>query len=169
MNGMGVMTHDRRVFPVKSVLAVDRHNDIAVLKIEANDLTPLPLARSAPVGSTVYCLSHPALTSEGDENAFFTFTQGVVSGRFRIDLRGKGAINVLAITADYGQGSSGGPILNQRGAVVGVVCETVSLSPDADSCDTQMTWKFAQPASSILAIVGGQPAAKQWSTKSASR
>ena len=39
MNAMGVMTHDRRVFPVKSVLAVDRHNDLAVLKIEADDLT----------------------------------------------------------------------------------------------------------------------------------
>jgi serine protease Do len=160
MSGVGVMTHDRRVFPVRSVLAVDRHNDIAVLKIEADDLTPLPLARSALVGSTVYCLSHPALNSDGDENAFFTFTQGIVSGRFRIDLRGKGAINVLAITADYGQGSSGGPILNERGAVVGVVCETVSLSSDANSCDTQMTWKFARPTSSILAIIGGQPAAK---------
>ena len=160
MNGMGVMTHDQRVFPVKAVLAADRHNDVAVLKVAADDLVPLPVARTVPVGATVYCLSHPALTSEGDENAFFAFTRGAVSGRFRIDLRREGLVDVLAITSDYGQGSSGGPILNENGAVVGIVCETVSLSSDVQSCDTQMTWKFARPSSSLLALVSGQPPTK---------
>ena len=38
---------------------------------------------------------------------------------------GETPVNVLTITADYAQGSSGGPILNEYGAVVGMVCQTL--------------------------------------------
>jgi S1-C subfamily serine protease len=43
----------------------------------------------------------------------------------------------ITITADYAQGSSGGPILNEHGAVVGMVCQTLTISDDND--DSQMT------------------------------
>ncbi len=155
MKAVGVMTSDGRVFPVKAVLAADRLNDAAVLKIEATDLTPLPLARSVPVGATVYCLSHPLINYLGTENGFFAFTQGIDSGRYRTRLSGETPINVLTITADYAQGSSGGPILNDHGAVAGMVCETLTISDDND--ESQMTWKFPRPSSSILALVKGSP------------
>jgi len=151
MKAVGVMTSDGRVFPVKAVLAADRLNDAAVLKVEATDLTPLPLARSVPVGATVYCLSHPLMNYLGTENGFFAFTQGIVSGRYRTRLMGETPINVLTITADYAQGSSGGPILNEHGAVVGMVCQTLTISDDND--ESQMTWKFSRPSSSILALL----------------
>jgi S1-C subfamily serine protease len=154
------MTSDGRVFPIKAVLATDRINDAAVLKVEATDLKPLPLARSVRVGATVYCLSHPLMNYMGTENGFFAFTQGIVSGRYRSQLRGETPINVLTITADYAQGSSGGPILNEHGAVVGMVCETLTISDDND--EGQMTWKFTRPSSSILALLGTfQAALKQ--------
>ncbi len=137
----------------RSELAVDRLNDAAVLKVEATDLMPLPLARSVRVGATVYCLSHPLMNYMGTENGFFAFTQGIVSGRYRTRLMGVTPINVLAITADYAQGSSGGPILNEHGAVVGMVCQTLTISDDND--ETQMTWKFSRPSSSILALLQG--------------
>jgi S1-C subfamily serine protease len=89
----------------------------------------------------------------GTENGFFAFTQGIVSGRYRSQLRGETPINVLTITADYAQGSSGGPILNEHGAVVGMVCETLTISDDND--EGQMTWKFTRPSSSILALLEG--------------
>lgn len=156
MKAIGVMTSDGRVFPVKAVLAADRLNDAAVLKVEATDLTPLPLARSVPVGATVYCLSHPLMNYMGTENGFFAFTQGIVSGRYRTRLMGETPINVLTITADYAQGSSGGPILNEHGAAVGMVCETLAI-PD-DNGESQMTWKFSRPSSSILALLDGSNA-----------
>lgn len=158
MKAVGVMTCDGRVFPVKAVLAADKLNDAAVLKIEASDLTPLPLTRSAAVGSTVYCISHPIMNCTGTEQGFFAFTQGIVSGRYRTKRMGDGHINVLAITADYAQGSSGGPILNEYGAVVGMVCETFSVD-DGDG-GNQMTWKFARPASSILPLLQGESSTK---------
>jgi S1-C subfamily serine protease len=153
MKAVGVMTSDGRVFPIKAVLATDRINDAAVLKVEATDLTPLPMARIVRVGATVYCLSHPLLNYMGTENGFFAFTQGIVSGRYRSRLMGATPINVLTITADYAQGSSGGPILNEHGAVVGMVCQTLTISDDND--ESQMTWKFSRPSSSILALLEG--------------
>jgi S1-C subfamily serine protease len=156
MKAVGVMTSDGRVFPVKAVLAADKINDAAVLKIEATDLTPLPLARSVPIGATVYCLSHPVMNCMGSEHGFFAFTQGIVSGRYRTKLMGDSPVNVLTITADYAQGSSGGPILDEYGAVVGIVCQTFAI--DDDDGGNQMTWKFARPASSILAILEGSSA-----------
>jgi S1-C subfamily serine protease len=89
----------------------------------------------------------------GTENGFFAFTQGIVSGRYRTRLMGETPINVLTITADYAQGSSGGPILNEHGAVVGMVCQTLAISDDDG--ESQMTWKFARPVSSILALLQG--------------
>jgi serine protease Do len=153
-----VMTSDGQVFPIKAVLAADRLNDVALYKIDATNLTPLPVARSVPVGARVYCLSHPILDSMGTEHGFFAFTQGIVSGRYRTRLVGETPLNVLTITADYAQGSSGGPILDERGAVVGMVCQTLAIG-DEDG-GNQMVWKFARPASSILAILRGERAAK---------
>jgi len=153
MKALGVMTSDGRVFPIKAVLAADKLNDVAVLKVEATDLVPLPLAKSVPVGATIYCLSHPLMNYMGTENGFFAFTQGIVSGRYRSRLMGATPINVLTITADYAQGSSGGPILNEHGAVVGIVCETLTILDDDG--ENQMTWKFARPSSSILPLLQG--------------
>ncbi len=160
MEAVGVMTDDGRVFPVKAVLAADTQNDVAVLKIEADNLPPLPFAPSAAVGSTVYCLSHPELNSMNNENGFFAFTKGMVCGKFRLRLSGDKPLNVLAVTADYGKGSSGGPILNEHGAVVGMVSSTMALLDDNEG-NVQMTWKLTRPSSSILAMIGGTPMANK--------
>ena len=152
---VGMMTSDGQVFPIKAVLAADRLNDVALYKIDAAGLAPLPVARSTPIGATIYCLSHPVMNVAGTEFGFFAFTHGIVSGRYRTKLTGETPVNVLTITADYAQGSSGGPILNERGAVVGIVCQTLAIG-DEDG-GNQMVWKFARPSSSILAILKDTP------------
>ena len=68
MKAVGAMTSDGRVFPIKAVLAADRLNDAALFKIDAIDLTPLPMAESVPVGATIYCLSHPVMNCMGTEH-----------------------------------------------------------------------------------------------------
>jgi S1-C subfamily serine protease len=77
------------------------------------------------------------MNSTGTEVGFSAFTPGIVSGRYRTKLMGETLVNVLRITADYAEGSSGGPILNEHGAVVGIVCQTVAIG-DEDS-GSQMT------------------------------
>ncbi len=157
---IGIMTDDGRVFPVTAVLAADRKNDVAAVKVEADDLVPLPIAADVPIGATIYSLSHPALDCGGMDNAFWTFTSGIVSGKLRLRLDGRELVDALAVTADYAQGSSGGPILNEQGAVVGMVCHTMSLCADGDPGSMQMTWKLTRPSGSILRLFGsGTPAA----------
>lgn len=154
---VGVMTADQRLFPVQAVLAADAHNDLAVVKVEADNLIPLPVAPSVAVGAPVYGLSHPALDTEETETAFYAFSQGVVCGKYRLRLDGPPAVDVLAVTAEYGKGSSGGPILNEHGAVVGIICQTRALSYDEDGTEPQMTWKFCRPSSSLLALFKPSP------------
>jgi serine protease Do len=157
MESLGVMTHDGKVFPVKKVAAADKHNDVAVLKIEAADLVPLPIAADIPIGAKVYCLSHPALNSGKTENAFYAFTPGTVSGKYRLRIAGKDLVNVLTVTADYAVGSSGAPILNEHGAAVGLACETLSVFHNVRDADVQMVWKFTRPASALLALFKDPP------------
>ena len=68
---------------MKSVLASSRLNDLALLKVDAENLWPLPVSDDVSVGATVYCLSHPVLPS-GKTNGFYTFSQGIVCGKFTI-------------------------------------------------------------------------------------
>jgi len=159
LKSLGVMTDDGRMFPITAVLAADSRNDVAILKVEADNLTPLPVAESAPVGAKIYCISHPALNTPETETGFYTFTEGVVSAKFRLRLHGHPPLSVLAVTADYAKGSSGAPILNEHGAVVGIVCETLPLYGDAEEQDVQMVWKFSRPSSSILALLREKPPA----------
>ena len=67
LDAMGAMTDDGRVFPAKAVLAASRLNDLALLKVDAEDLRPLPVAGDVSVGATVYCLSHPDDAQRKDE------------------------------------------------------------------------------------------------------
>lgn len=150
---VGVMTAERRVYPLKAVLAGDEPNDLAVVKIEAEDLTALPLAEHVSVGAPVWCLSHPALDTEELETAFYAFTQGIVCGKYRLSVGGPNPIDVLAVTAEYAKGSSGGPILDERGAVVGIICQTRALFHDEDQTEPQLTWKFSRPVSSLRALL----------------
>jgi serine protease Do len=151
LEATGVMTDDGRVFPVKEVLASSRLNDLAIVKVDAEGLHPLPVAGDAMVGETVYCLSHPSLTG-GNGNGFFAFSKGIVCGKFLIH-NDKQAVKVLGVTVEYGPGSSGGPILNEHGAVVAVACQAIPLGKQELEKGTQMVWRLSRPSCSILDLL----------------
>jgi serine protease Do len=112
-----------RVFPVQSVLAADTESDTCFVKIDAPDLKPLPLRTGVRVGERVYCLSHPG-------GYYFMFTQGMVSrlSRRRNDIMDEHGntnglltrpILLLNVTAEFAPGSSGAPITDEAGNLVG--------------------------------------------------
>ncbi len=152
LDAMGVMTDDGRVFPVKAVLAANRLNDLALLKVDAENLQPLPVADDVSTGAAVYCVSHPILAS-GKTNCFYTFSQGIVCGKFTLHNDKEQSLKVLAVTAEYGPGSSGGPILNEHGAVVAMACQAIPQSPRDLEKGAQMVWKFSRPSCSIQALL----------------
>ena len=130
LDAVRVMTEAGRVYPVLAVLAASRLNDLALLKVDAEDLPPLPVAKDVPVGAAADRPSHPILPG-GKTNCFYTFSRGMVVGKFTLQTDKGQPLKVLAVSNDYGSGSSGGPILNDHGAVVAVACQALPLlQPD---------------------------------------
>lgn len=168
LEAAGVMTDDGRVLPVKEVLASNRTNDLALLKVDGGYLHPLPIAKDVAVGAKVYCLAHPVL-SEGKINCFYAFTPGMVSGKFTVYDEKHQPLKELAITADYGPGSSGGPLLDERGAVVGMACRAIPMiKMDHEKEIVPMVWKFARPSCDMLLLLNPPEAARE-SAESANR
>jgi len=152
----GILTRDGKFHPVTEILAADKLNDVAIFKVPAKGLQPLALAPEEPVGKKVCVISHP-------DTQFYTFTQGHIS-RYTAQRDDAAAppVKYMCITADYARGSSGGPVLNEHGAVVGMVCSTKTThygekGRDPDD-DVQMVVKFCIPGESIRALLKPLPA-----------
>ena len=103
------------------VVGRDPQTDLAVLRIDVDGLTPLPLGTSADLraGETVVAIGH-ALDLPGGP----TVTAGVVSALGRV-LTGIGPqrltlSDLIQTDASINPGNSGGPLLNLYGEVVGV-------------------------------------------------
>lgn len=147
---MVVATADGRLYPVREVLAASAEDDAVLLRTDARNLVPLPLSADEPVGRPVSVVSHP-------DRQFFVMTRGHVS-RYYVE-RGpsQAASTRMAITADYAKGSSGGPVFNEAGAVVGMVASTHSIyyeDHDGKQENLQMVIKSCVPARAILRLAG---------------
>ena len=112
---------DRREFKAK-VVGRDPNTDVAVIKIDASNLTAAPLGDSdaARVGEWVLAVGNPL-----GENLTFTVTQGIVSakGRSALGLPGQSQQSIqdfIQTDAAINPGNSGGPLVNVRGEVIGI-------------------------------------------------
>jgi S1-C subfamily serine protease len=142
------MTGDGRVVAVKEVLAANPNTDMVILRLAGSGFTALPLDGDAPVGASIRVISHP-------DDHFFTFSEGIVSRYVSVPLeRQAGEVTMMAITADFGAGSSGAPVFNERGGVVGMVNNTQSLYYDPKrGKDLQMVFKHCLPSQYILQLI----------------
>jgi len=100
------------IYPVKGVVAVDAEGDIAILRVEAppNQIRPLSLDRTSPQeGESIVVIGNP-FGLEG------SVTNGIVSAVRDIPTFGR----IIQITAPISPGSSGSPVVNMQGQVIGV-------------------------------------------------
>ena len=101
------------------LVGTDQNTDVAVLKIERDEAFPvIPLADSSKVrvGQFAIAIGNPF-------GLDYTVTTGVVSGKSRSILRGFSIIryqDFIQTDAWINTGSSGGPLLNIRGEVIGI-------------------------------------------------
>ena len=97
---------------IEGIVAMNSQQDLAILRVSDIGASILPLGNSdkLQVGEPVYAVGNPKGYLEG------TFTEGVVSGvrEFQIGVRR------IQISAQISGGSSGGPVLNSSGEVIGV-------------------------------------------------
>jgi serine protease Do len=113
-----VKLFDDRVFAGK-VAGSDSTTDIAVVRIDAKDLRPLPLGDSdaLEVGDWVVAIGNPFGLSH-------TVSAGIISAKGRtsgdVQLDPTGYYDFLQTDASINPGNSGGPLLNLKGQVVGM-------------------------------------------------
>lgn len=116
-----VKLSDRREFKAR-VLGADNATDVAVLRIDAKNLPVVRLgdAQQLQVGDPVLAIGSPF----GFEQ---TATQGIVSAKGR-SLPGDSAVPFIQTDAAVNPGSSGGPLFDASGAVVGINAQIYSRS-----------------------------------------
>jgi len=105
----------KATYPIQGLVAVNERIDLAIVKVASDIGTILPLADSSSVivGDTIFAAGNP----QGLEG---TFSQGLISS-----VREVAGDKYLQITAPISPGSSGGPVLNGAGEVVGIAVGTV--------------------------------------------
>ena len=108
-SGTAKLVGDTHTMLILGTVAIDGRTDLALLKVNS----PAPSLLIGPstiptVGDNVYVVGNP-LGLEG------TFSTGIVSGIRHVD-----SDTVLQMTAPISPGSSGGPVMDISGAVIGI-------------------------------------------------
>jgi trypsin-like peptidase len=108
----------RAKFDLTGVVGLDSSRDLVLLSVENTKVPPLTLGDSdrMAVGDEVYAVGNP----RGLEG---TFSQGIISAVRQISAFGGNKI--LQITAPISPGSSGGPVLDSQGRVIGIAVATI--------------------------------------------
>jgi hypothetical protein len=103
---------DGAEFQAKRVVAVDARRDLAIIDIDAVDLPTARLGDSDAVsaGDRVVAIGNPLGVLD------YTVSDGLISSVRQFDA----GIKVLQISAPISQGSSGGPLFNPYGEVIGI-------------------------------------------------
>ena len=124
------------------LIGTDTDTDVAVLKIDADHLVPLPFGDSdqVEVGETVMAVGNPYGWEE-------SVTQGIISAKGR-----RGSENVsdlFQIDAAINPGNSGGPLVNVRGELIGLNEAIFSRSGGWQGVG------FAIPSGAVRRVVDG--------------
>lgn len=139
-----VRLSDRREFDAE-VIGADARSDLAVLKIDARDLTALSLAddTEVKVGQWVLAIGSPFSLD-------FSVTAGIVSalGRSLPTESGDNYVPFIQTDVAINPGNSGGPLFNLEGEVIGVNSQIFTRSGGS------IGLSFAIPASVVKNVVG---------------
>ena len=114
---------DKRSFTAK-VVGTDAPTDLAVVKVDAQNLPTLTLGDSdrVQVGDVVLAVGNPLDLGE-------TVTSGIISAKGRqTDIGGDGYENFLQTDAAINHGNSGGALVNTNGQLIGINSQIVSPS-----------------------------------------
>ncbi len=127
-------------YDIQGYTVVDTERDLVILKVESNaKALQIGDSKLTEVGETVFAVGNP----KGLEG---TFSQGIVSGIRDIDNE-----QLLQITAPISPGSSGGPVLNSKGEVIGVSVATFKGGQNLN---------FAIPSCYLTELLKGDPSDK---------
>jgi len=133
-----VHSYNGSIYQVKGVIAVDAEGDLALLRVDAppGQVRPLLLDRTSPQeGESIVVIGNP-FGLEG------SVTNGIVSAVRDIPTFGR----IIQITAPISPGSSGSPVVNMQGQVIGVATLQITGGQSVN---------FAIPSERISQLQGG--------------
>ena len=109
------MVGKEEIYAIEKIVAHSKNHDLAIVKVKGVkiigiNVPALPLGDSdaVQIGDKVYVAGNP----EGLEG---TFSDGIISA-----IRGNSTDKIFQMTAPISPGSSGGPVLNDSGKVIGI-------------------------------------------------
>ena len=143
---ISVQLTDDRVFSA-SLVGSDTISDLAVLRVDANDLIPAEFGDSEKlrVGDTVVAIGDPlGVEFRG------TFTDGIVSAINRDVTTDGRTMTLIQTNAALNSGNSGGPLINCYGQVIGI--NTMKIGAFTDSAGVEGLG-FAIPSATVKDIV----------------
>jgi tetratricopeptide (TPR) repeat protein len=108
-----IKTHDGSQYPIETVLARSQLIDLIKVRVDIpdNQVTPVVLSREATaVADSIFVVGSPMGLEQ-------TVSEGIISAVREMPTGAK----ILQLTAPISRGSSGGPVLNRDGEVIGVV------------------------------------------------
>lgn len=139
---ISVKLNDNREFKGR-VIGADPSTDLALVKIEGDDLPTIPIgdSESLKVGEWVLAVGNPF-------NLTSTVTAGIVSAKARsLGVYNGGIESFIQTDAAINQGNSGGALVNARGELVGI--NSVLSSPTG----AYAGYGFAIPTSIMTKVV----------------
>ncbi len=122
---------------INGYFAIDEDNDLALLSVPTITGKALSLFEGdyPQIGERIYAIGNPKGLSG-------TISEGIVSG-----IRTQGGNKLIQITAPISPGSSGGPVINNDGKVIGVA---VGAMKDGQNLN------FAIPSALIMGLLNSQ-------------
>ena len=132
-----------------ALIGYDRSNDIAVLKVDAENLPPVILGDSdnLNVGDSVIAIGNPL------GELTFSLTAGAVSALDReVTLSGNLTMDLIQTDCAINSGNSGGPLFNMYGEVIGITNAKYSGSGSSSAASIDNIG-FAIPINHVKGIV----------------
>lgn len=122
-----VVDADGKVSPVTGVIAANGEMDTCLLRTAGGTFQAMPLNDQVRPGDAAYCLSDPL-----GYNGYFS--EGMVNRFYRMP-EGKGTPDEalrLNVSTDWAPGSSGSPVLDQCGNVIGHVSTIAAITEEPE-------------------------------------
>jgi len=106
-----------------TLVGSDPKSDIAVIKIEADDLTPIRMGRSSElkIGDVVFAIGNPF-------GVGLSVSQGIISAQHKNGIGINEYENFIQTDASINPGNSGGALIDSRGALIGINAAIITRS-----------------------------------------
>lgn len=114
VSGYAKVVGDEKKYNLLGYIGIDLEKDLVLLQLDGAEVSILQLGDSSDpaIGQEIYAIGNP-LGLEG------TISEGIISGIRMVE-----SATILQITAPISPGSSGGPVLNNEGEVIGIAFAT---------------------------------------------